>query len=136
MPCYIIQINLKKINNKPIGTLKMAKSDTEIEPPSVTAAWGTWEELLLASAVNRYGVNSWDSISSELRKRTSSSAPIHLTPHHCERKYTELKRRFNQSESDLDAVNASVTIPWLDDLRKQRVLELQKQLQNYDLYIE
>ncbi|KAL8199791.1 hypothetical protein R6Q57_013359 [Mikania cordata] len=98
------------------------------------ATWGTWEELLLASAVNRYGTNSWDSISSELRKR--SSAPIHLTPHHCEQKYGELKRRFKQSdENDVEMDDGGDAVPWLDELRNLRVLELQRELQNYDLYI-
>ncbi|KAI3830143.1 hypothetical protein L1987_04277 [Smallanthus sonchifolius] len=126
----------------------MAKSDHEREPedtkesPPATAAavWGTWEELLLAYAVNRYGTKSWDSISSELRKR--SSAPIHLTPHHCEQKYGELKRRFNQSDDNdvnmddgSDATTTTTAVPWLEELRKLRVLELQRELQNYDLYI-
>ncbi|KAL8258658.1 hypothetical protein R6Q59_026611 [Mikania micrantha] len=103
-------------------------------PAPATAAWGTWEELLLASAVNRYGTNSWDSISSELRKR--SSAPIHLTPHHCEQKYGELKRRFKQSdENDVEMDDGGDAVPWLDELRNLRVLELQRELQNYDLYI-
>lgn len=122
----------------------MAKSDQEREPedtkdsPPATAAWSTWEELLLAYAVNRYGTKSWDSISSELRKR--SSAPILLTPHHCEQKYGELKRRFNQSDDDdvdMDdgSNNTTTAIPWLEELRKLRVLELQRELENYDLYI-
>ncbi|KAK9057688.1 hypothetical protein SSX86_022524 [Deinandra increscens subsp. villosa] len=153
-----IEINKekKKTGRSPSS---MAKSDQEREPedtkesPPATAAaaaWGTWEELLLAYAVNRYGTKSWDSISSELRKR--SSAPIHLTPHHCEQKYGELKRRFNQSDDhdvDMDdgsdatttttttaaAAAAATAVPWLEELRKLRVLELQRELQNYDLYI-
>ncbi|KAK9069210.1 hypothetical protein SSX86_013326 [Deinandra increscens subsp. villosa] len=131
----------------------MTKSDHDRAPavakqsPPATAAWGTWEELLLAYAVNRYGTESWASISSELQKR--SSDPIHFTPHHCEQKYGELKRRFNQSDGNDDAVTddgsettatttaaaTATAIPWLEELRNLRVLELQRELQNYDLYI-
>lgn len=136
-----MNIEKKTERNPPL----MAKSDHEREPEDTEEsppAWGTWEELLLAYAVNRYGTKSWDSISSELRKR--SSAPILLTPRHCEQKYGELKRRFNQSDeedvemddgSDTTTTTTATDIPWLDELRKLRVLELQRELQNYDLYI-
>ena len=40
--------------------------------------WSTWEELLLAYAVYRYGMESWDSISAELRKQ-STTMSSHLT---------------------------------------------------------
>ncbi|XP_071686659.1 uncharacterized protein [Rutidosis leptorrhynchoides] len=140
---------VEEINNK--NNFSMAKSDHEIdqnhEPEPV--AWGTWEELLLGYAVNRYGTKSWDSISTELKKRTSTTCSILFTPVHCEQKFDELKRRFNQSEDDnnnnknnhtksndvvLDDDDTSA-IPWLDELRKQRVIELERQLKDYDLYI-
>nr|XP_043606214.1 uncharacterized protein PFB0145c-like [Erigeron canadensis] len=122
---------------------------TSSSPPP--EPWGTWDELLLAYAVNRYGTKNWDSISSELRKRTPD--PTHITPLHCQQKYSELNRRFNHTNQNdvvlddddnnnndvIDEVsidnNNDNNIPWLKDLRRQRVLELQTQLQNYDLYI-
>ena len=39
---------------------------------------GTWEELLLACAVHHYGTESWDSISAELRKQSTTTSS-HLT---------------------------------------------------------
>ncbi|KAJ0611075.1 putative transcription factor MYB-related family [Helianthus annuus] len=115
-------------------------SDPKHSPPSTAAAWGTWEELLLAYAVNRYGTKSWDSISSELRKRSSDPTRFHLSPLHCEQKYNELKQRFNHTDAvDIDDVTTTTTgtaaVPWLEELRNLRVLELQRELQNYDLYI-
>ncbi|KAD3336299.1 hypothetical protein E3N88_31818 [Mikania micrantha] len=119
-----------------ISDQERSPEDAQNSPPE-TAAWVTWEELLLAFAVNRFGTGSWDSISSELRKRS-----IHLTPHHCEQKYGELKRRFNRfDENDVvmddgcDTTTATGAIPWIEELRKLRVLELQRELRNYDLYI-
>ncbi|KAI3507634.1 hypothetical protein L1887_22623 [Cichorium endivia] len=122
----------------------MARPNHEREPddkkgsPPEAAAWGTWEELLLAYAVNRFGTNSWDSISSELRKR--STAPIVFTPKHCKQKYEELERRFGQSngdEADTDDASgtAAATVPWIEELRKLRVAELQRELKNFDVYI-
>ena len=40
--------------------------------------WSTWEELLLAYAVYRYGMESWDSVSTELQKRSTTTSS-HLT---------------------------------------------------------
>ncbi|CAI9301299.1 unnamed protein product [Lactuca saligna] len=123
----------------------MARPNHEREPddnkgsPPEAAAWGTWEELLLAYAVNRFGTNSWDSISSELRKR--STAQIVFTPKHCKQKYQELERRFGQSNGDdvdIDdgsGTTAAAGVPWIEELRKLRVAELQRELQNFDIYI-
>nr|XP_043618190.1 uncharacterized protein LOC122589923 [Erigeron canadensis] len=105
---------------------------TSSPPPQVP--WGTWDELLLAYAVNRYGTKDWDSISCELQKRTPD--PTHITPLHCQQKYSELNRRFNhQNQNDVVMDDDNNNIPWLEDLRRQRVLELQTRLQNYDLKI-
>ncbi|MFS8002201.1 putative transcription factor MYB-related family [Helianthus anomalus] len=113
----------------------ITKPDHQDLPPSTAApAWGTWEELLLAYAVNRYGTKNWTSISYELQKR--SSDPIHITPLHCEQKYDELKRRFSDVVlDDVTETGETAAVPWLDELRKVRVLELQQELRNYDLYI-
>nr|POF18248.1 hypothetical protein CFP56_12476 [Quercus suber] len=84
--------------------------------------WGTWEELLLACAVHRYGTESWDSVSAELRKRSTTTLHHVLTPHSCKQKYLDLQRRFNQNDH-------------LDELRKLRVAELKREVQRYDLSI-
>lgn len=84
--------------------------------------WGTWEELLLACAVHRYGTESWDSVSAELRKRSTTTLHHALTPHSCKQKYLDLQRRFNQNDH-------------LDELRKLRVAELKREVQRYDLSI-
>ncbi|KAF3955401.1 hypothetical protein CMV_019374 [Castanea mollissima] len=84
--------------------------------------WGTWEELLLACAVHRYGTESWDSVSAELRKRSATTLHHVLTPHSCKQKYLDLQRRFNQNNH-------------LDELRKLRVAELKREVQRYDLSI-
>ena len=96
------------------------------------AAWGTWEELLLAFAVNRHGTAAWDSISSELQKRTSDPN-LCLTAHGCRSKYLDLKRRFVITN---DKSNADESAPLLDELRKLRVAELRREVQRYDLNIE
>ncbi|XP_057982519.1 uncharacterized protein LOC131167696 [Malania oleifera] len=103
-----------------------------------TEAWGTWEELLLACAVNRYGTNSWDSVAIEMQKRSST---LHLlTPLNCKRKYHDLKRRFMTIDHQTDDVSeghdqTQTTIPWLDELRKLRVAELKREVERYDLSI-
>ncbi|KAM7505540.1 hypothetical protein LguiB_004444 [Lonicera macranthoides] len=101
------------------------------------APWGTWEELLLACAVNRYGTNNWDSVAVEIQKR-SSTIPHLVTPKNCEQKYNDLKRRYNQEEAvsgDDDGKTEIENIPWLDELRNLRVAELKRELERYDLSI-
>lgn len=106
--------------------------------------WGTWEELLLACAVHRYGTENWDSVAVELQKRSSTLHHL-LTPKTCEQKYHDLKRRFSQND-DVPEPNdddnnrteddsATLTIPWLDRLRKLRVAELRREVERYDLSI-
>ncbi|KAG6399530.1 hypothetical protein SASPL_141011 [Salvia splendens] len=93
------------------------------------AAWGTWEELLLAFAVNHHGTASWDSISSELQKRTSNPN-LCLSAHGCRSKYLDLKRRFVVTNGDFEAgkSNADESGPLLDELRKLRVAELRREV--------
>ncbi|KAL8459834.1 hypothetical protein ACS0TY_031663 [Phlomoides rotata] len=110
---------------------------------SPAADWGTWEELLLAFAVNRHGTGAWDSIASELRKRTSDSN-LALTAQNCRLKYIDLKRRFVATNGDLDDYdagrddksNVEESVPLLEELRKLRVAELRREVQRYDLNIE
>lgn len=98
---------------------------------STKSSWGTLEELLLACAVHRYGTNSWDSIAKELQNRTTFSL---LTPHICQQKYRDIKRRFSD---DRNAVveDQNAAVRWLDELRRLRVAELRRDLQRYDLSI-
>ncbi|KAL5976882.1 hypothetical protein ACLOJK_021217 [Asimina triloba] len=107
---------------------------------TTTMPWGTWEELLLACAVNRHGTKSWDSVAMELQNRATS--PL-LTPQNCRQKYLDLQRRFTpvvdgaktgggDGEPDKDD---KTTIPWLEELRNLRVAELRREVQRYDLSI-
>lgn len=102
------------------------------------AAWGTWEELLLAFAVNRHGTAAWDSIATELQKRISDPN-LGLTAHTCRSKYLDLKRRFLVRNGDLEGDDKSgveESAPLLEELRKLRVAELRREVQRYDLNIE
>lgn len=55
--------------------------------PSSTYPWGTWEDLLLASAVLKHGIDNWSTVSCELQARAflvppslfSAEVPL-LTP--------------------------------------------------------
>lgn len=108
----------------------------------VSPSWGTWEELLLAFAVNRHGTGAWDSIASELQKRTSDPN-LSLTAQNCRLKYLDLKRRFVAPNDDMeeddardDKSNVEESVPLLEELRKLRVAELRREVQRYDLNIE
>ncbi|KAF8396064.1 hypothetical protein HHK36_017676 [Tetracentron sinense] len=114
----------------------MAKvaEDTEKE------TWGTWEELLLTCAVRRHGTKSWDSVAMEIQNRSSSLNL--LTAQNCEQKYHDLKCRFMEKDDKIDdREEESETedridrIPWLDELRKLRVAELRREVQQYDVSI-
>ncbi|KAI4382442.1 hypothetical protein MLD38_008406 [Melastoma candidum] len=90
--------------------------------------WGTWEELVLACAVQRHGLDSWDSVSMELQSTTSLPHPL-TTPLICETKYRDLRCRFapDSRDDDLDT--------WLEDLRRLRIAELRQEVQRYDVSI-
>ncbi|KAG1347143.1 hypothetical protein COCNU_06G009720 [Cocos nucifera] len=77
--------------------------------------WGTWEELVLGGAVLRHGDAAWDAVAAEVQARTPS--PHLFTPQECEAKYEELRERY----SGCDA--------WFEELRKQRVAELKRELE-------
>lgn len=104
--------------------------------------WGTWEELLLASAVDRHGFKDWDTIAMEVQSRTNRTSLL-ATAHHCEQKFHDLNRRFKddvpppQQNGDVSAATAedSDHVPWLDKLRKQRVAELRRDVQRSDVSI-
>nr|XP_016463328.1 PREDICTED: uncharacterized protein LOC107786375 [Nicotiana tabacum] len=121
----------------------MAKPDATVENSSEEEEprWGTWEELLLACAVNRYGTKSWDSVAVELQKRSTAPARL-LSPHNCRLKYLDLKRRYsnkcngngNVNDDDEDK-EKTVCVPLLEELRKLRVAELRREVERYDLSI-
>jgi hypothetical protein len=101
--------------------------------------WGTWEELLLACAVNRHGFKDWDTVAMEVQSRTNRPTLL-ATAHHCEQKFHDLNRRFtdevpppqqNGDSADVDSDH----VPWLEKLRKQRVVELRRDVQRSDASI-
>ncbi|RID47406.1 hypothetical protein BRARA_I04004 [Brassica rapa] len=87
--------------------------------------WSTWEELLLACAVHRHGVDSWDSVAAEIHKQNSSSRT--LTASECRHKYNDLKRRFSPEGETVSEISW-----WLEELRKLRVDELRREVERYD----
>ncbi|KAG4398976.1 hypothetical protein GLYMA_08G149600v4 [Glycine max] len=103
-------------------------------------AWGTWEELLLACAVNRHGFTDWDAVAMEVQSRTTR---LLATARHCEQKFHDLSRRFAvQCNDDVPpprqngaAAAISDHVPWLDELRKLRVAELRRDVQRSDVSI-
>ncbi|CAK7339217.1 unnamed protein product [Dovyalis caffra] len=83
-----------------------AQPNKKQQPPP---PWGTLEELLLASAVNRHGTDSWDSIAME---------------------FNDLKRRFGFTTLRNDTASSLV-----DELRKLRVDELRREVHRRDASI-
>ncbi|KAH9624251.1 hypothetical protein KSS87_016054 [Heliosperma pusillum] len=96
------------------------------------AAWGTYEELLLACAVNRHGTNTWDSIANEIHIRRRFNNPFYFSPETCRRKYVDLKRRFT---ADHDGHSDSNRLRIVEELRKLRVQQLKRDLYNHDVSI-
>ncbi|XP_047163623.1 uncharacterized protein LOC124833246 isoform X2 [Vigna umbellata] len=101
-------------------------------------AWGTWEELLLAFAVNRHGFKDWDTVAMEVQSRATR---LLATARHCEQKFHDLSRRFADQcndgvtppQHDGEATgDNSDHVPWLDELRKLRVDELRREVQRRD----
>ena len=93
--------------------------------------WGMWEELLLACAVHRYSTESWDSVSAELRKRSTTTLHHVLTPHNCKQKYhsqyVSAGTPSSSSDSDADSTNSFLNgdrrlkeSPWTSNLRRNR----------------
>ncbi|KAI3456283.1 hypothetical protein Pfo_012946 [Paulownia fortunei] len=79
-----------------------------------TRVWGTWEELILGAAVLRHGAQDWNVVASELRARTLY--PTLFTPEICKAKYEDLQKRYSGSGA------------WFEELRKQCVAELKREL--------
>lgn len=101
--------------------------------------WSTWEELLLACAVNRHGTKSWDFVATEVQSRTSSS--LLLNAYNCRQKYHDLERRFvavdpkSNGGDDASPSHEEKTVLWVEELRKLRVAELRYEVQRSDLSI-
>ncbi|XP_051215324.1 uncharacterized protein [Lolium perenne] len=83
------------------------------------AGWGTWEELVLGGAVQRHGPASWHAVAAELRSRS----PASFSPEECEAKFSEIQARYSASNA------------WFDELRKQRVAELRRELRKSESFI-
>ncbi|XP_004505000.1 uncharacterized protein [Cicer arietinum] len=79
----------------------------------VMMTWGTWEELLLGGAVLRHGTRNWTVVAAELRARTLS--PYAITPEVCKAKYEDLQHRYSGA--------------WFEELKKKRVAELKRALE-------
>lgn len=152
---------MAKPNGPPVenGTKSSEEAPAEMDVDNGDdVKWGTWEELLLACAVNRYGTTNWDSVALEIQKRhssssTTTSSSLLLTPCNCQIKYLELTRRFfskinppnksdaDEEEDDVVGVGAGITaaadesVPLLEELRKLRVAELRREVERYDLSI-
>lgn len=77
--------------------------------------WGTWEELILGGAVLRHGTQDWNVVASELRARTL--CPFYFTPEVCKTKYEDLRKRYSGCSG------------WFEELRRQRVAELRRELE-------
>ncbi|PKA51073.1 hypothetical protein AXF42_Ash010513 [Apostasia shenzhenica] len=118
-------------------------ASTERSGDPANEIWGTWEELLLACAVNRHGTRSWDSVAMEIQARSPFSDLF--TPQSCRQRYIDLRRRFESNGSGIknDADDDScggdsgspAEIPWLEELRKLRMAELRREVERYDASI-
>ncbi|RWR72731.1 SANT/Myb domain-containing protein [Cinnamomum micranthum f. kanehirae] len=101
--------------------------------------WNTWEELLLACAVNRHGTKSWDFVAMEVQSRVSS--PLLLNAHNCRQKYHDLERRFmtvdpqSNGGDHTTTTHEEKTVLWVQQLTKLRVAELKRDVQRSDLSI-
>ncbi|CAI8618160.1 unnamed protein product [Vicia faba] len=83
----------------------------------IVTNWDTWEELLLGGAVLRHGTRDWTVVAAELRARTLSLSPYAITPEVCKAKYEDLQQRYSGCTA------------WFEELKKRRVAELKKALE-------
>ncbi|KAK2988441.1 hypothetical protein RJ640_022278 [Escallonia rubra] len=97
--------------------------------------WSTWDEMLLACAVQRYGLKDWDFVATELQKR--SSVPVAYTAQICRDKFCDLKHRLahdgDGGGGDDDVADIGSLI---EELRKLRVAELEQDIHRRDLKID
>uniref|UniRef100_A0A0D9X0E2 Bromo domain-containing protein n=1 Tax=Leersia perrieri TaxID=77586 RepID=A0A0D9X0E2_9ORYZ len=85
----------------------------------VVGGWGTWEELILGSAVLRHGGFAWGAVADELRSRS----PCQFSPEECEAKFSEIRARYSACDA------------WFEELRKRRVAELRSDLKKSESFI-
>ncbi|XP_048425226.1 LOW QUALITY PROTEIN: uncharacterized protein LOC103963872 [Pyrus x bretschneideri] len=97
-----------------------------------TQPWGTLEELLLVSAVNRHGTQSWDSVALEVGGRCSAKATTLLTALNCRDKFEDIKRRFVLGDDDDSSGSLGAMV---DKLRRLRVEELRREVRRRDVSI-
>ncbi|KAF5748785.1 putative DNA binding protein [Tripterygium wilfordii] len=98
----------------------------------IAQSWGTLEELLLACAVNRHGTSNWDSITMDVKNRTSA-LPF-LTPQHCIEKFNDLRQRF-MLRYDAESADITNLVPMVNELRRIRIEELRREVQRHDASI-
>uniref|UniRef100_A0A0E0Q9Z5 Bromo domain-containing protein n=1 Tax=Oryza rufipogon TaxID=4529 RepID=A0A0E0Q9Z5_ORYRU len=85
----------------------------------VVGGWGTWEELVLGSAVIRHGGVAWGAVAAEVRSRS----PCAFSPEECEAKFSEIQARYSACDA------------WFEELRKRRVAELRNDLKKSENFI-
>lgn len=94
-------------------------------PNPNTGPWGTWEELLLGSAVLKHGADNWALVSKELQSRARAS--FSFTPEACRAGYQAIQLRFGA-----DAGREGGVTQWYEELRRLRVAHLKRELEQYD----
>ncbi|KAI5079862.1 hypothetical protein GOP47_0005341 [Adiantum capillus-veneris] len=91
--------------------------------------WGTWEDLLLASAVLRHGMDNWTTVSCELQARAFLVPPSSFSAEACKVRFWILNGRFSSCNS---GTIRDGKIPWFEEVRKLRVAQLKRELEHYD----
>lgn len=115
-----------------VSAASMKGGGTSGEAAEKVESWGTWEELLLACAVKRHGVDDWDSVAMEVQGKTSLPQLL-TTAFNCKLKYHDLQRRFHQAAAGDD--DDPDPIPWLHHLKNLRLAQLRQDLHRYDVSI-
>lgn len=117
-----------------VSAASMKGGGTSGEAAEKVESWGTWEELLLACAVKRHGVDDWDSVAMEVQGKTSLPQLL-TTAFNCKLKYHDLQRRFHQHQAAANDDDDPDPIPWLHHLKNLRLAQLRQDLHRYDVSI-
>ncbi|KAH7301570.1 hypothetical protein KP509_23G032600 [Ceratopteris richardii] len=91
--------------------------------------WGTWEDLLLASAVLRHGIDNWSKVSLELQARAYLVPASLFSAEACEVRFWILNSRFSSCS---DNTVRDGKIPWFEEVRKLRIAQLKRELEHHD----
>ncbi|MCO5570162.1 hypothetical protein L7F22_023879 [Adiantum nelumboides] len=94
-------------------------------PNHTSNPWGTWEELLLGSAVLKHGADNWALVAEELQSRARAS--FLFTPEACRAGYHAIQLRFGAA-----AGREGGSTQWYEELRRLRVAHLKRELEQYD----